>query len=270
MFGVLVGMSVAGCRTPHHRGMPSVSSEERARIRAGVNLEFQSVFFGKPRAVGVTGSPDLWLPLFIEDALANAGRSFRMGRVVSGLDGRLQIDTDDPVVYQADDHVSDVDGVTHRRTFVWFYETDSGKPVWRGVRTWYGSDGFPLAWAYLRDGRSSVVFFVSASLEAAAGREFGLPLPGNRFTVERHDSATVVVAGVVEDGPMPMGPYFYVSASERDVTAVRCRCDRSFFATVAETFVYDVAGLGELRDVGMVVTLPDTPLSKMLRMPQTP
>jgi hypothetical protein len=70
------------------------------------------------------------------------------------------------------------------------------------------------------------VVYVAESLEAAATREFGGPLPGRRFAVEppAPTQPAEVVARVLADGPMPMGPILYVRRGAQEIASVICRC----------------------------------------------
>ncbi len=112
---------------------------------------------------------------------------------------------------------------------------------WFGVRMTLGLDGMPLVWEAFSEMENGAVLFVARSLEDAALREFGGASPGRRLAVERgiDEVEDVVVARVLSDGPVPMGPYVYLSAPpDRRVTTVLCRCMPSQVDEFAATYEY--------------------------------
>jgi hypothetical protein len=110
----------------------------------------------------------------------------------------------------------------------------------RGLRITLGKDGFAVVWEVLSpDGVIAV--YVSDSLEAEAAKRLGAPLPGRRFAVEPPATRTAdaSVAGVLPDGPVPMGPYVYLAGPpEYEVTAVACRCSPSLVEEFVSTAYY--------------------------------
>ena len=96
----------------------------------------------------------------------------------------------------------------------------------QGIRLTLNTAGEPVLWEVLRDSSRVRVFFAARSLEVEALREFGPALPGRRYALERavSESPEVVVARVIEDGPVAMGPIVHVSAATGDITSVICRC----------------------------------------------
>jgi hypothetical protein len=103
--------------------------------------------------------------------------------------------------------------------------TEDGLPA-QGVRITCDSQGQPAVWEVLADTSGLRLIFVSQSVEAGAAAEFGKPLAGRRYAVERslEEAPTAVVPRVIDDGPVPMGPMVYLSAGTRDVSTVLCRC----------------------------------------------
>jgi hypothetical protein len=103
-------------------------------------------------------------------------------------------------------------------------------------------DGFPLVAAARRlspprDERPLI--FAPASLDAAARARYGGPAPGRAFAVEATLDAApdVIVAGILEDGPVPLGPYVYIEPAGRGVVTVLCRCSPAQFeSSVAGRF----------------------------------
>ena len=97
------------------------------------------------------------------------------------------------------------------------------------------------------------LLFVSRSLESAARSTFGPPSPRRRFSIERliTDAPLSVVARVLDDGPIPMGPYVYVD-SEGRVTTVLCRCMPSQVRAFSGNGYYDLQPLEALGPIGSV------------------
>lgn len=121
-------------------------------------------------------------------------------------------------------------------------------PEVRGVRVISTTEGIPLIWQVLdsrggqRMGEGQVVLFVSKVLEDAAAEQFGPPLPGRRYSIEKslEEAPRVVVARVVADGPVPMGPYVYVAGEDHTITAILCRCMPSQVNEFVETRYYEL------------------------------
>lgn len=97
---------------------------------------------------------------------------------------------------------------------------------WQGIRITLNAAGAPVIWEVLRDSSGASLVFVARSLETAAQRDFGAPLPGRRYAIERAvaEAPEVVVARVIEDGPVPMGPIVHLRATTGDVSTLICRC----------------------------------------------
>ena len=127
-------------------------------------------------------------------------------------------------------------------TYSWRYPASV-----QGVRMTLGADGFPAIFEVFGDSSGARVIFVASSLEEAASAEFGDPLPGRRFAIERPTAETpgVVVAGTLEPGPAPLGPFVYLSAGEHDVIALICRCMPSRVEIVLDSAEYPLATSGE-------------------------
>jgi hypothetical protein len=124
-------------------------------------------------------------------------------------------------------------------TYWWRYDPASVQ----GVRMTLAPDGFPAIFEVLDDSSGVRLFFVTSSVEEAAAAEFGDPPPGRRFAIERPTAETprVVVAGTLEPGPTPLGPFVYLSAGEHDAIALICRCMPSRVETVLDSREYSLA-----------------------------
>ena len=192
-----------------------------------------------------------------------------------------------PTVYFHSNTVSSNAHDFNQIAFVWVYLKHaeclpSVKPsvLARGVRIVEGRDGSPILWEALSDEYSPRVFFVSQLLEGAAREQFGDPLPGRNFSIERNldDAPNIVVAQKLDDGPMPMGPYIYLNHGRRVVT-IHCRCSPSQFDDVIETLEYELRPLdatdqawlrkeSDGNGANIARVLDSEPLDKLFRWPK--
>jgi len=150
--------------------------------------------------------------------------------------------------------------------------------ITRGVRVVLDHVGMPILWEALTNDPDLRVFFVAQSLEAAAREQFGEPLPGRNFSIERawEDAPGVVVVRSLDDGPVPMGPYVYIDAKQRNITTILCRCMDSQFEEAVETVEYQLELLESLdrkwlRETGKVdldKILDPGSLEKLFRWPK--
>jgi hypothetical protein len=104
-------------------------------------------------------------------------------------------------------------------------QAESGLPL-QGIRITLNAAGQPVIWEVLADSSGAELLFVSQTLEAAALAEFGKPLPGRRHAIERsvEEAPNAIVARVIDNGPVAMGPIVYLSAGTRAVSTLICRC----------------------------------------------
>jgi hypothetical protein len=125
-----------------------------------------------------------------------------------------------------------INGRLHDRfAYLWRYDAETeaypglSLPA-QGIRITLDSEGEPAIWEVLADSSGGEILYVSESLETAAAARFKKPLSGRRFAVERdlREAPRTVVAQLIPEGPLPMGPIVYLRAGTHDVTAVVCRC----------------------------------------------
>ena len=132
--------------------------------------------------------------------------------------------------------------------YVWF-QTEPNSDLRRpqGVRITFDPDGKPIVWEVLRDDSGARLLFVSQSLEAEAMTNHPAPLPGRRFWVERavNDDPDVVVARIIDDGPVPMGPILYLDSTSHDVITLICRCMDAQADELVGTGTYGLATLDD-------------------------
>jgi hypothetical protein len=112
----------------------------------------------------------------------------------------------------------------------------------QGIRITLNSAGQPMVWEVLADSSGADLIFVAQSLEAAALAEFGKALPARCYAIERsvEEAPNVVVARVIDDGPVAMGPFVYLSADTRVVSALICRCMPAQARKLLATGIYDL------------------------------
>lgn len=132
-------------------------------------------------------------------------------------------------------------------TYLWFYSTDlrlrrHGGLLVQGVRLFLNSAGEPVLWEVLADPSGSARFFVARSLEESARADFGPALPGRHFAIERGTDAApkAVIARVIEDGPVPMGPIVYLQARTQAVATLICRCMPAQAKAVRQNINYNL------------------------------
>jgi len=299
MFSFLVATLVAvhlGCTQPVHQSTVAAPIRESAeRVRERVEASFERAIFYKPREDSMAGLEMTFAPLIVQEVAGGVGPTdpTPFGTIVRE-GGGPHLDPSRPTLY-AGTFTTRINGVDHDQVvFFWRYppRPDSFSRSYaqtlkgicadgsvsregRGVRITLGSNGFPLVWEALSTATDTRELYVSESLERAAVREFGGPLPGRRYAVERPISPTtheswgdhsmdearnVVVARLLDDGPVPMGPYVYLNAPpQRAITTVLCRCMPSQVSEFVETSYYDLVTLEAIKPWGDTRSCIDPP-----------
>lgn len=249
---LLAAIAVAGCAT--RVATPTDAQLEAIRVRS--EARFERAIYLKPTITNsVLSDAEKFAPLLIIEA---AGAS--AGTAASGADlpkeiffhsGRIQLN-----------------GRWHeQKTYWWNYpQRGQGSLAAQGVRITLNSAGAPAIWEVLADTRGAQVIFVSQSVETQASREFGAAQGGRRFAVERalNESPRTVVARVIEDGPMPMGPIVYLRGDTHDVTTVICRCMDSQARELASQLEYQLKMDQHVARKLSTSALPDS----LLRLPK--
>jgi hypothetical protein len=157
-----------------------------------------------------------------------------------------KVDVTRPTVYVLADTAWIGGNTLARFTYFWRYPEKAGDSAantnlaMQGVRITLNPAGQPAIWEALADRSGAELIFVSRSLESAALKEFGKPLPGRHHAVERsaEEAPIVTVARVIEDGPAPMGPMIYLSADSHSISTVICRCMPAQAKRLLETRSY--------------------------------
>jgi hypothetical protein len=169
-------------------------------------------------------------PLIIQEAIGDEPLKDVFG-ALSLSNGIIILDRSSPTVYLQVDEV-EIDAKPHQRfTYLWCYSTENPRHNNRvlgiqGMRITTDSSGSPVIWEVLADESGLDLVFVAESLESAAKKQWGKTQPGRRFAIEqsRGKAPHTVVARVIADGPVPMGPIVYLLRDSRSVNTLVCRC----------------------------------------------
>jgi hypothetical protein len=110
------------------------------------------------------------------------------------------------------------------------------------------ASGHPVIWEVWDAASPTRLFFVAESLEKSAAAKHGMPLPGRRHSVEPDVDfkPDIVVARILDDAPVPMGPIVYISATPRTVSTVACRCMPAQLKQLRDTREYALLPLAEI------------------------
>ncbi len=272
-----------------------------AEIYQRATNEFAAASFFKPAEEKTNDLAFTLAPLILQEVSSATGR-------LSGIDhfgtlglsnGLPTLDPSRPAIYWQADSVQ-LNGKAHARfTYVWCYAAprrgskrgagtanlspappESGLAV-QGIRMTLSTNGQPVIWEALADSSGAELIFVSHSLEAAALAEHGKALPGRRHGIERSpaEAPKVIVARVIEDGPVAMGPIVYLTAGTRNISTLICRCMPAQAKKLLATSTYELLPLNALTVQSLLTQAkepatfwpsdqsPDNPLERGLRLP---
>jgi hypothetical protein len=195
---------------------PVMEEERAAQLRRRAAAAFEQAVFLKPFMEGDSGLDPYLAPLFY-------------------VEGRSEGVHPERHVFFREEPAALGPSAGTCRTFVW--QAAGG---FQGLRCWYDGDGQPLAYAILRDTSGAQVLWVHKHREKAAEERFGKPLPGAAFSSEVVPAGDTVVVGLVDDGPVPTGPFLYEDPASGDILALHCRCQSSRVGEVLETLEYEL------------------------------
>lgn len=247
--------SPASCASVKHN--VAASEVRRAELDRRIAVMFDDGLLFKPHSNPDESMASKLAPLIIQQAASKQATSQdslrpiqrnRFGTVEPG-----GVNVEHPAIYASESTI-ELDGNAHVQvTLAWCYpaaDGGQGGPRVRGVRMTLNSAGAPVIWERLSDadGGRTRTFFVAESLEHAAATEYGPPLTGRRFSLERPLAATseVLVARLVDDGPIPMGPMVYVEAETQEITTILCRCMAAQVRTIVENQNYELLPMENL------------------------
>lgn len=219
------------------------------RIYSRATNEFTTAHFLKPAE---PQDPDVTFklaPLIIQEGIGD--KSFTEGfGALSLSNGMVVLDRSSPTVYVQVDQV-EIGAKSHQRfTYLWCYSV--GNPIHddralgiQGVRITTDFAGSPVIWEVLADESGLDLVFVAESLEAAAKRQWGKVQPGRRFVLEqaRRKAPRTLVARMIADGPVPMGPIVYLQRNTRNVSTLVCRCMPAQAKSLLTSSVYQLKAI---------------------------
>jgi len=247
---------VGACSRPTE----TITSGQRESIQTRVTNAFVFTVLFKPTE-SATNSPFFRLAPLILQEVADTNSATLWRDQVGGGSG--------PVV-ACESGLINLNGRPHDQvSYSWTCPlTGSSSQMAQGVRMTLNAAGEPVIWEVLRDSTGASILYVAQSLELAARAEFGPPRPGRKFSIEGSitESPRTVVANVIDDGPLPMGPVIYLRKGSRDVSTLLCRCMASQGGTLLGQRNYELQ-LSVSR-TSSPVALPSTQLQLHLRLPR--
>lgn len=256
--GLVAGLAlIAGGLTFSAKAQPSLTESTRAELVSRATNHFARARLIKPTEPKLNEAVSTLLPWLMQEIGSNTNLPPGISSLTPdafGLltesNGVLSVDTSRPAIYGISESI-ELQGKRHARfTYLWFYHVGAAKgspesSPSQGVRITLDTQGQPAVWEVLAHASGASLLFVSHSVETAAAAEFGRPLPGRRHAIERSlaEAPEVVIARVIEDGPVPMGPFVYLEAGTRSVTTVICRCMPVQADKLVATTMYDLLSL---------------------------
>jgi hypothetical protein len=256
VLGLCGWVQIGSCPAQPHAALPYTAIYQRA------TNEFAVAAFYKPAEARAADLSFSLAPLILQEANDPNGQPSLADRfgMLSISNGAPALDRSRPAIYWEADAVQVKGRALARFSYLWCYAPDSlepqrgqsrgevapgraeaGLPL-QGIRITLNSAGQPAIWEVLADRTRAKLFFVSQKLEAAAMAEFGKPLPGRRYAIERsaEEAPDVVIARVIDDGPVAAGPIVYLNAGTRAVSTLICRCMPAQARKLLATSTYDL------------------------------
>jgi hypothetical protein len=206
------GLVLVGCTS----APTPLSAEQCEAIYWRAEAQFAKAILLKPRETAPTNTPAFQLAplLLVEVPNTNDVPSPPPIQTVFSSEGKVRL------CGKAHDQV----------TYIWRRDETSHQsgrqPAWQGIRITLNASGRPVIWEVLADSSGAELVIVSRNFEAAVQQEFGAALAGRPFAAERAvgEAPKVIVARVIDDGPVPMGPIVHLRAATGDVSTLICRC----------------------------------------------
>ena len=230
-----------------------IPAKQTLAIYARTTNQFAAAIFLKPTQATNADLACQFAPLIIQQVAAGplAAALLRDQFGAPGVSNVVSVlDPAHPPVYWVADTVP-LNGQDHvRLSYQWWYPARN-PPVElsalsrQGLRITLDSQDQPAIWEILADTSGRQLVFISQSLEAAAGAEFGKPLPGRRYSIERSlkEAPNVIVPRVIDDGPAATGPIIYLSEGNRNVSTLICRCMPAQAKRLVATRTFDLPPL---------------------------
>ena len=256
---LLVALGLSACGRPE----PATPAATRAELQSRVKNSFSHVVLMKPAESGADQPLEVQLaPLIIQEVASTNGSQLWRDQPSTALGmPAVAVWTESTII----------GGKTVPQfCYTWNYPAapDSASLSRQGIRITLNSAGAPVIWEVLGDASGADIIYVARSVEVLAQAEFGSPLPDRKFSVEQSLAAAprTVVANVIDDGPVVMGPIVYLDAAARDVTTLICRCMPAQFQQLQGQRDY----LLQLKAAPAAATnFPAAALESRLRLPKT-
>jgi hypothetical protein len=265
-------------------GSRSLILRRHQQVREQTSRSFRLAAFVSPAPDSKASIPLAMAPLIVQEFpedLEELERSFvRFGAVEITPEGAAQVRQDRQTVYLLRSEVVAAGPWRDQFAFLWFYPPASSKSRlrYRGIRVTLDRRGFPAAWEILSSESECQAIYVSKPLEQAAAKQHESPLPGRRFALEPalEEQPAVVVPRAVDEGPIPMGPFVYLTARSLRITTLLCRCEPSQARDFPDSSHYRLCEIDGWRDLypgeSRPANLPSPPaaaaLEKILRLPR--
>ncbi len=210
LFGLIVTL---GC-TPSQQDDPGRPAEEPA-VNAEVHFDLARIYL--PHGSNRENPAHLLAPIIVH-------QSIEEGK--AGAPPWLSPKGDKPQVHLLRSEIKINEISCPQFIYSWEYGTGTPTPAsQRILRMTLDSRGYPMIFElYTGEGRLAAVY-VSRSLEEAAAEEHGPPLAGRNFSGEAARGPGL--SGIVDEGPVPMGPLAYFDSPGRRNVALTCRCSPS-------------------------------------------
>ncbi len=246
------GLVLTSCTLDRQVRATAEAPATNREIYALSDLHLPDALYYKP--AGSTADLDVYAAPMILQEVQPAGR---IGRVRVDDNGRPSVEAGTPTVYYGRSRCT-LDGRQYEQmSFLWFYARpveparSSSVPV-QGVRITLDSEGLPFIWETMADDQPTRIIFASRRLETLAQQQHGPPPPGRRHSLETPLTSEpgAIVARVLEDGPLPMGPIVHL-LRDGTVGTLTCRCMPSQVDNFVETLPYDLVPIQELADLGL-------------------
>ncbi len=259
-------LSLGGCAAPAKSPPRIVKAPFEY---ATVDEQFARAAFFKPRERDGLPFEIVMAPLIVQQV--THGDTLPAADRFGALGPNHSVRVDSPTVYYATSTALLRGRPFKQITFTWFYPIAPPWPLSHvtvlpaGVRMTLDDQGYPLVWEVAWSAGISV--YVSHQLNEAAFNEFGPPMSGRKYAIERE----AIVARVLDDGPVPMGPFVYLRADSKEVSTLLCRCMPSQVDEFVETTYYNLVPAVQMEAQGFAISewWPDDPtrIENRLRFP---
>jgi hypothetical protein len=230
-------------------GDQSSRAEPRLVYERATNT-FARAFIYKPSEAASKELPFRLAPIIVQQAVLNPPEEqetrARPGRLELSTAGKTVV-TPLPTVYWSM-NVAVISGKPRARlTYIWFYNVPEGSSPgtelpFQGVRLTLNENGNPVLWEILADPSGFDVVFAADSLERASEKQYGKTDAHRKFALEQpvSQAPSTIVARIIDDGPVPMGPILYLTAPHHSVSTLICRCMPSQAKDVLGTSTYEL------------------------------